>query len=50
MGKQIWKPGNMVYPLPAVWSALRTQKEMIISLQLHGPGQYARIRQCYIYP
>lgn len=31
MAKQLWKPGNMIYPLPAVMVSVTDGEGMIIS-------------------
>ena len=42
--KQIWKPGNMLYPLPAVMVSCGTGRAGTISLPWPGRGRCARIR------
>ena len=51
MAKQQWKPGNMLYPLPAVMVSVRDNegKDNIITVAWGGkggnkPGSYTHLR------
>ncbi len=48
MAKQTWKPGNMLYPLPAVLITVADQQgNPNIFLQWHGQAPSAAIPQWY---
>ena len=48
MAKETWKPGNMLYPVPAVMVSCQrpTEKPNIITVAWAGT---VRIRQCFPY-
>lgn len=45
MGKQVWKPGNMLYPLPVVMVSVRDRTDRSISSPWHGQERSAPIRR-----
>ena len=50
MAKQIWKAGNMVYPLPAVMVSTADKEGNTNILPLHGQELYVQIRRWYTFP
>lgn len=49
MAKQIWKPGNMVYPLPAVMVSTGDKKGNQNILTVAWTELFVRILQWYTY-
>jgi hypothetical protein len=50
MGKELWKPGNMLYPLPAVMVSLADQEGHPNIITLAWVEQYVPIRPWYRSP
>ena len=49
MAKQIWKPGNMLYPLPAVMVSV-ADKEGNPNIPWRGREQFAQTRRWFRFP
>ena len=49
MAKQVWKAGNMVYPLPAVMVST-ADKEGNTNIFTVAQGLYAQTRRWYTFP
>lgn len=43
MGKQSWKPGNMLYPLPAVLVSVADKRGKTNVFTVRGQGRFAVI-------
>lgn len=50
MAKQIWKPGNMLYPLPAVMVSVADKEGNRISLPWRGRERSAQTRRWFRFP
>ena len=50
MAKQIWKPGNMLYPLPAVMVSVADKEGNPNIITLRGLAQSAPIRRWFRFP
>ena len=49
MGKQNWKPGNMLNPVPAVMVSVTDKAGNNNIITVHGWGRCAPIRPCFQY-
>lgn len=49
MGRQLWKPGNMLYPVPAVMVTCSEKADNRILLRSHGREQFAVLRRWFQY-
>ena len=49
MAKQIWKPGNMIYPLPAVMVSVTDGEGNDNIIPLRGQERSVRIRRWLIF-
>lgn len=50
MSRQSWKPGNMLYPVPAVLITAADKQGNANVLLLHGQVPYAVIRLWCLFP
>ena len=49
MAKQSWKPGNMLYPVPAVMVSCQRENEKPNIITVPGQELYVLIPQCYLF-
>ena len=49
MSKEIWRPGNMLYPLPSVLVTVADDEGNDNVLTVRGQERYAQTRQCFTF-
>lgn len=47
--KQDWKPGTLIYPLPAVLVSCGSDESEYNILTVHGPEPFVPIRRCVTF-